>query len=102
MIVRMWHGWTTRADADRFEELLKAEIVPGILARRLDGFHGIELLRRRQPGDEVEFATLMRFSSYDAVMDFAGEDYERAYVPDKARALLKRFDERAGHYEVRW
>ena len=36
-----------------------------------------------------------------AVRDFAGEDYEVAVVPDKARAVLAHFDGRSQHYEVR-
>ncbi len=36
-----------------------------------------------------------------AVVAFAGEDHELAVVPDAARALLRRFDERSQHYEVR-
>lgn len=43
----------------------------------------------------------MSFDSLDAVRDFAGEDYEAAYVPTAARAVLSRFDERSRHYEVR-
>jgi hypothetical protein len=43
----------------------------------------------------------MWFDSLDAVRAFAGEDYEAAVVPPKARALLSRFDERSQHYEVR-
>jgi hypothetical protein len=35
------------------------------------------------------------------VKAFAGEDYEAAYVPARARAILKRFDQRSRHYEVR-
>jgi hypothetical protein len=35
------------------------------------------------------------------VRTFAGQDYELAVVPPKARAVLKRFDERSQHYEVR-
>jgi hypothetical protein len=31
----------------------------------------------------------------EAVKQFAGDDYERAYVPPKARAVLSRFDERS-------
>ena len=42
----------------------------------------------------------MRFDSIDAVRVFAGEDYEIAVVPEKARALLSRFDARSQHYEV--
>ncbi|MBW2443666.1 MAG: antibiotic biosynthesis monooxygenase, partial [Deltaproteobacteria bacterium] len=29
------------------------------------------------------------------------EDYERAYVPPKAREVLARFDARSRHYEIR-
>jgi hypothetical protein len=43
----------------------------------------------------------MWFDSLDAVRAFAGEDYEVAVVPSKARAVLLRFDERSQHYEVR-
>lgn len=39
--------------------------------------------------------------SLDAVRQFAGADYERAYVPPEARALLARFDEVSQHHEVR-
>jgi hypothetical protein len=35
------------------------------------------------------------------VKAFTGEDYEAAYVPDAARKVLKRFDARSQHYEVR-
>ncbi len=41
----------------------------------------MELLRR-DLGDEVEFVTIMWFDSMDAVRAFAGEDYEKAVVPD--------------------
>lgn len=100
MISRIWHGWTTPANADAYEELLKEEIFVGIRSREIPGFRGIQLLRRHR-GDEVEFVTIMRFDSLDAVRSFAGEDFEVAVVPPKARALLSHFDERSQHYEVR-
>jgi hypothetical protein len=43
----------------------------------------------------------MQFESREDIIKFAGEDYERAYVPQKAREILKRFDERSQHYELR-
>jgi antibiotic biosynthesis monooxygenase (ABM) superfamily enzyme len=99
MIVRIWHGWTAPGDADKYEALLKDEIFVGIQNRRIHGFRHIQLLRR-EAGGEVEFVTIMLFDSLDAVRRFAGEDYEAAVVPDKARAVLLRFDERAQHYEI--
>ena len=68
--------------------------------RRIRGFKGNQLLRRKV-GKEVEFVTIMVFDSLDAVREFAGEDYEAAVVPEKARAVLAHFDERSQHYEIR-
>jgi len=100
MIIRIWHGWTTAQNAEAYEELLKEEIFVGIRNRDIAGYRGIQLLRRNSP-DEVEFITLMRFDSLDAVREFAGDDFRVAVVPPKARALLARFDERSKHYELR-
>ncbi len=100
MISRIWHGWTTPANADKYEMLLKEEIFAGIQNRRIRGFKNIQLLRRNV-GDEVEFVTIMLFDSIDAVREFAGEDYEAAVVPEKAREILSHFDKRSQHYEVR-
>lgn len=100
MISRIWRGWTTPGNADRYETLLKAEIFVGIQNRHIRGFKGIQLLRR-EIGQEVEFVTIMLFESLDAVRGFAGEDYELAVVPEKARAVLSHFDERSQHYEIR-
>jgi heme-degrading monooxygenase HmoA len=100
MIVRLWHGWTSPADADAYERLLKEEIFTGIARRAIAGYRGIELLRRAA-GGEVEFVTVMRFDSIEAVRAFAGEDYEAAVVPPPARRLLSRFDARSAHFELR-
>lgn len=100
MIARIWHGWTTPANADTYEALLKEEIFVGIQERHIPGLRGIQLLRR-PAGEEVEFVTIMHFDSLDAVREFAGEDYEVAVVPETARAVLAHFDARSQHYEVR-
>ena len=100
MICRVWHGWTTPADADPYEQLLRSEIFAGIVARNLAGFRGIDLLRRSL-ADNVEFTTIMWFDSLDAVREFAGSDYEVAVVPPGAQALLQRYDARSAHYDVR-
>jgi heme-degrading monooxygenase HmoA len=80
--------------------MLKEEIFVGIQNRHIRGFKGIQLLRG-EVGEEVEFVTIMVFDSLDAVREFAGEDYELAVVPEKARAVLSHFDERSQHYEIR-
>ena len=100
MISRIWHGWTSPEDADGYESLLREEIFVGIKGRKIHGFKDIQLLRRSL-GDEIEFVTIMRFDSIDAVREFAGDDYEACVVPPKARAVLSRFDPRSQHYDIR-
>ncbi|MCX8159586.1 MAG: antibiotic biosynthesis monooxygenase [Candidatus Saccharicenans sp.] len=100
MISRIWHSWTTKKNADIYEKLLRNEIFVEIKNRNIKGFIDIQLLRR-DIRDEVEFITIMRFASIEAVQEFAGKDYEAGVVPPKARAILNRFDERSQHYEIR-
>lgn len=100
MISRIWHGWTTHQNADVYEQLLKEEIFVGIQNRQISGFMGIQLLRR-QLKDETEFITIMTFDTLESVKEFAGNDYEQAVVPEKARAVLSHFDQRSQHYEIR-
>ena len=101
VIGRIWRGWTKTENADQYEKLLKEEIFPSIAEKQVSGYKGIKLFRRPIDNDEVEFVTIMRFDSWDAVKQFAGEDYERAYVPPAAREVLERFEERSRHYEIK-
>ena len=97
MIGRIWHGWTAPANADAYESLLRTTILPGIT--RIVGYEGAHLLRHDR-AEEVEFVTITWFASEEAVRAFAGPDDARAVVPDAARALLTRFDERSAHYTL--
>jgi heme-degrading monooxygenase HmoA len=101
MIGRIWHGWTKPENADKYEQLLKQEIFRESLKKKIPGYKKIHLFRRPIDNDEAEFITIMWFDSWDAVKQFSGEDYERAYVPSKAREVLARFDERSQHYEIK-
>ncbi|HYD59118.1 MAG TPA: hypothetical protein VEC35_02100 [Noviherbaspirillum sp.] len=99
MITRIWRGWTSHDNAPVYQQLLLTEIFPGIAARNVPGYRGISL-GRRDLGDEVEFVTIMWFDTTEAVKAFAGEAYDVAVVPPKARAVLARFDDRSAHYET--
>jgi antibiotic biosynthesis monooxygenase (ABM) superfamily enzyme len=98
-VKRVWHGWTSPENAQAYEDLLKTFVFPSIEAKNIRGYRSIELLRMPS-GDEVEFVTIMTFDDLGAVKAFVGEDYEAVYVPERARAILKRFDDRSKHYEL--
>ena len=97
MIARIWRGWTTLEDADEYAGHLKPELLPGL--SKVAGFRGSYLLRRAE-GQEVEFMTIILWDSIEAVRAVAGADYERAVIPEERKKYLKRFEERAAHFEV--
>jgi heme-degrading monooxygenase HmoA len=99
MIARWWRGWTTsRETTEAYELLLRTTIFPSV--REHEGCLGTYLFRRDLEAGGAEFATLTLWESWDAIRGFAGDDPEVAVVPDAARAVLERFDERSTHYEV--
>jgi antibiotic biosynthesis monooxygenase (ABM) superfamily enzyme len=98
MIARIWHGWTKPEDAKAYEQLLRDEIFPSIAAQKIEGYRGAELFIC-EDGDEVEFVTLLRFDSTDAVTEFAGPQASKPVIFPKAEALITRM-EGARHYRV--
>jgi hypothetical protein len=77
MILRLWRGWTTAANADAYEELIRSTIFPDILDRGIDGLFRLDLYRRA--GEvETEFMTLMWFTDHEAKSEGRGFDSHRA------------------------
>lgn len=99
MIARIWHGWTTPENADVYENLLKTEVFPSIENMKVKGYRKISLLKRPLK-DEVEFITIMLFDNLESVVQFAGKDYEKSYVPEKAMKVLSRHDSSSQHYDI--
>ena len=100
-IARLWRGWTTPENADAYEAVVRGEVLPGILAREISGLIGAHLMRADDiVDDEVEFTTIIWFESIENVKGLMGDDYRRAHVPDNARAVLKRFDSAAKHFNL--
>ena len=98
-IKRVWHGWTTKENAENYQNILHKEVLPSIEAKKIPGYKKIEVLRIDLE-DEVEFVTIMTFKSLKNVIDFQGENYKRCYVPDVAQKVLKRWDQESTHYEL--
>jgi len=101
MICRMWHGWTSKPNADSYEAYLKNELFPR-LARELTqhGYKGFHILRL-DGDDEVEFLTMVWFESLQSVRSFAGEHYDVPVISPKAASLLAHYDGRCQHYELK-
>lgn len=93
----MWRGWAPLAAADEYQHHHETEVAAHLTD--VHGFRGARLLRRTT-GDEVEFTSITFFTSMRAVRGFAGDEPERAFVEDAARAVLSRWEENVTHYDV--
>ena len=100
MVARIWRGYTSLKDADAYETFLKTEFMPSVEKKKIPGYRKFQLLRKNE-ADEVAFMTIMWFDDLEQIKNFAGEDYEKAVVHPTAHALLKRYDDRSLHLEVR-
>ncbi|NPA31892.1 MAG: antibiotic biosynthesis monooxygenase [Chloroflexi bacterium] len=97
MIARIWRGRTRAQDGDAYAAFLQARAIPDY--RRTAGFLRLIFLRRRVR-DEEHFTLITLWADWEAVKNFAGEDYERAkYYPEDHDFLLD-FPETVEHYEV--
>ena len=98
-IKRIWHGWTTKENAEKYQNILDKEVLPSIESKKIPGYKKIEVLKIELE-DEVEFITIMTFDSLQNVKDFQGEEYKICYVPDVAQKVLKRWDKESTHYDL--
>jgi heme-degrading monooxygenase HmoA len=100
MVARIWHGYTTPANADAYEQFLKTEFLPAVEKKNIEGYKKFQLLRKTVDG-EIEFITIMWFENLEQIKQFAGQSYEKAVIHPKAQSLLKRFDDKSKHFELK-
>ena len=87
MIARMWHGVTTPDKADEFLENINQTGVPGL--KGTTGNRGACVLRRTVE-TEVHFIMISLWDSREAIVQFAGEDIQKArYFPKDKDFLLE-------------
>ena len=99
-IIRTWKGWTTIENANIYEDLLINEVFPTVKKKGVNGLEKVSISTQSKK-DEVEFFLILQFDSLDAVKTFAGENYEKVYIPENAQRVLKRYEETAQHFELK-
>ncbi len=97
-IIRTWKGWASIENAPIYKDMLVNEVFPAVKKRGVVGLEKVSISVQTK-GNEVEFFLVLQFESLEAVKSFAGENYEIAYIPENARKVLSRYDEKAEHYE---
>ena len=83
-----------------YEDMLINEVFPTVKRNGVNGLEKVSISTKKI-NDEVEFFLVLQFDSIESVKIFAGENYETAYIPDNAKRVLKRYDSKAEHYELK-
>ena len=99
-IIRTWKGWTTLENAPIYQNMLINEVFPEVKRKGVEGIEKVSI-STMEKNDEIEFFLVLQFDSLDSVKMFAGENYEKAYIPDNAKRVLSRYDETAQHFTLK-
>ena len=97
MIVRIWHGRTTTADATAYRQFVIETGIPDY--KSVKGNLGVQIWQK-QEGDVMHIWTVSWWDNYDSIRAFAGDDFEKAkYYPGDKKYLLE-FESAVVHYEA--
>jgi heme-degrading monooxygenase HmoA len=97
MIVRIWRGQASPAQADAYRLHVTGSVFPALMD--IPGHRGAYLLQREVDG-ATEFLAVTLWDSMDAVRQFAGHDPDVAVVEPEAQAVLAEFDPFVRHYDI--
>lgn len=97
MIIREWKGIVRRESANNYIKHLLQETFPQLSL--LKGFIKARILKRTI-ADGEEFLIVTEWDSIASIKAFAGENVEEAVVPQTARNMMIRCDEKATHFEM--
>ncbi len=97
MITRIWHGRTTAKNADIYLEYIQETGLKDYLAT--GGIISAKILRKID-GEICHFYTITEWKDIESIINFAGNDYEKArYYPEDKEYLLE-FEDAVNHYET--
>ena len=97
MIARSWKARATAENAAAYVQFFDKLLAPDL--KEFKGHRGA-LVLTRPLGASIEIAVVSFWDSMDAVLAFAGPQFERAVVEPEAQVLLESWDDSVLHYQV--
>lgn len=97
MIIRIWHGATTRQSAAEYAQFLKNRAIPDY--RATPGNVGAWVLTR-DASRRCHFVTVSAWQDEEAIRNFAGPYIDVAKYYDEDRDYLIEFEPTVTHYHV--
>jgi len=97
MICRIWHGRTSRENANAYANFLRERAIPDY--QSIAGNLSVSILRRDE-ADVTHFLTVTKWESEEAIRDFAGADLLKAkYYAEDASYLLE-YEPEVQHFVI--
>jgi heme-degrading monooxygenase HmoA len=97
MIARIWHGKTTTSQADDY---LRYFEVTGLTDyQATNGNQGVIVLRRDED-QQTDFLILTLWESREAIIQFAGDEMEKARYYPEDNQYFSELEPNVLHYEV--
>lgn len=97
MISRHWIGTVRNDKVQDYLHHLDTVVLPNL--ERTSGVKNAYYLKR-QVKEGTEFLIVTEWENVEAIISFAGADYERAVVDDYAKSLMVTFEKRVRHYTI--
>jgi heme-degrading monooxygenase HmoA len=95
MIARVWTAEAEGANGDAYARFFRGFVKE---MRKLPGFEGADLLRRRV-GTTSHITVVSYWTSMKSIEAFAGKPIDRAHVEPEARRLLSRVGRKVRHFD---
>jgi len=97
MIARHWHGKTPASKGEEYKNLLLRIAIPDYQGTQ--GFSGLNFLYRLE-NNEAHFDLITYWDTYESIIRFAGNDFQKAKYYIEDNDFLIEFEENVKHYEV--
>jgi hypothetical protein len=97
MITRIWHGRTKATNAGTYLNYIR---LTGLKEyKSAEGNISAKILRKIE-GDICHFYTVTEWENISSIINFAGEEYEKAKYYDEDKKYLLELEEKVNHYET--
>jgi heme-degrading monooxygenase HmoA len=97
MISRHWIGIVKADRVTEYLQHLDATVIPRL--QKTEGLKDCYYLKRKI-NEGMEFLVVTEWENVDAIINFAGTDYEKSVVDDYAKSLMVSYETRVKHYTI--
>lgn len=97
MISRHWIGVVAKEKLEDYLTYLELTVLPKLA--KVEGLRNTYYLKRDVP-EGIEFLIVTEWDNVEAIINFAGKEYDRAVVDEYSRTLLITYDKIVRHYVI--